>query len=46
MISSIEAGRPLAEDAFLTVGHCLFALVMAVLGGVAGPLIAGRRVRS
>ena len=43
MISSREAVWPLTEDSFLTVGHCLFALIAAAFGGAAAPIVAGRR---
>ena len=47
MITSDFSGDVLlvSEDPFLIVGHCLLALLAAVFGGVAAPLIAGRRAR-
>ena len=47
MITSDLSGDVLlvSEDPFLIVGHSLLALIAAVFGGVAAPLIAGRRAR-
>ncbi len=47
MITSDFSGDVLlvSEDPFLIVGHCLLALLAAVFGGAAAPLIAGRRER-
>lgn len=42
-ISSADQELPIAADPFLTVGHCLLALISAGLGGVASPLVAGHR---
>jgi hypothetical protein len=36
----------LFEPPFLIVGHCLLALLAAICGGAAAPLIAGRRERT
>ncbi len=32
---------PIIDDSFLIVGHSLFGLIVAALGGAAGPLVAG-----
>jgi hypothetical protein len=33
--------RPIIDDSFLIVGHSLFGLIVAALGGAAAPLVAG-----
>jgi hypothetical protein len=40
-ITSADDELPIADDSFLIVGHCLFGLIVAALGGVPGPLVAG-----
>jgi hypothetical protein len=46
VIHSQEEGRPVALDPFLIAGHCLLALLAAVVGGVAAPLVTDRREQS
>ncbi|MFI5461170.1 MAG: hypothetical protein ACHRXM_37670 [Isosphaerales bacterium] len=43
MITSEDESLPIFEDPFMIVGHCLFAMIAAILGAAAAPLVAGRR---
>jgi hypothetical protein len=36
---------PIAENPFMIVGHSLLALLAAAFGGIAAPVVAGRRER-
>jgi hypothetical protein len=42
-ITCADDELPINEDSFLIVGHCLFGLIAAALGGAAGLLVAGRK---
>ena len=50
VITSEESVSPMYEDPFLVVGHCVFALLAAAVGGALAPLVrdarAGTRRRS
>jgi hypothetical protein len=44
LIGAAGAVLPVYDDPFLIVGHCLLALMAAVLGGVLAPLVSDRRI--
>ena len=45
MITESRAALPVNEDAFLIVGHCVVALLVAGLGGVVATLVPDTRGR-
>jgi hypothetical protein len=42
-ITCADDELPINEDSFLIVGHCLFGLIAAAMGGAAALLVAGKK---
>jgi hypothetical protein len=46
LITSIEESLPAIDDPYMIVGHCLFAMIAAIAGAAAAPLVAGGRAKT